>query len=149
MWSLEQDWRISKVYLPVCELIWRWPTIAFCRFSWDRQRLFVGSTPVKKICHRWSRDQLQPGSFFQRQGKQRRESMGTRLVINNQWHVMSWYLMWMFNDRWWQWSMTRDGVGRGRVPHLRSGKQLLAERPYVGSKKSTRVNVVMIKKKVH
>ena len=37
--------------------------------------------PWKNLCHRWSRDQPQPGSFFQRpREEKKRESLGTRLT---------------------------------------------------------------------
>ena len=35
----------------------------------------------KCLCHRWSRDKPQSGSFSQRQGSRRRETLGTRLFM--------------------------------------------------------------------
>jgi len=72
LWSLEQDWRLSKVYLPVSGL-WR---SRFFRFSWDRQKLFVDPTPMETFL---SQVVTWPAATPQGQGRQRRESLGSRL----------------------------------------------------------------------
>ena len=68
VWSLQQDWKISNVG-------------PFFRFSWDRQKLLVTLPRWRSLCHSLARDQPQPGSFSNDQGRQRRETLGTRLTL--------------------------------------------------------------------
>ena len=71
----------------------QWST--FFRVSWDRQKRFVDSTRWKSLCHRWSREQPQPGSFSQRQREAEEREPGNEVGVfyqrtENGWRNFSW-----------------------------------------------------------